>query len=169
MEIRRLKPEDDRSSFRSGNVELDRFFARFAGQNQFRHHIGTTWVAVEAGVVHGFVTVSGAEIEIARLPRGARKGLPGYPLPALRIARLAVREQSQGQGLGRELLKTALLLAREMSQTVGCIGVLVDAKEGAVGFYEEYGFETIDLTLGELGARPIPTTMCLALGSIAFD
>jgi len=45
--VRRLEPEDDRTNFRSGNVDLDRFFARYAGQNQFRHHIGTTYVAVD--------------------------------------------------------------------------------------------------------------------------
>lgn len=46
VEVRRLEPHDDRTRFRSGNVELDRFFLRYAGQNQFRHHIGTTYVAV---------------------------------------------------------------------------------------------------------------------------
>lgn len=56
--IRRLQPEDDRSQFRSGNVELDRFFLRYAGQNQFRHHIGTTYVAVDEGSgILGFATV----------------------------------------------------------------------------------------------------------------
>jgi hypothetical protein len=59
LEVRRLAPEDDRSTFQSGNADLDRCFARYAGQNQFRHHIGTTYVAVdEAGVVAGFATVA---------------------------------------------------------------------------------------------------------------
>jgi hypothetical protein len=51
--VRRLEPRDDRTRFRSGNVDLDRFFARYAGQNQFRHHIGTTYVAVdeERGII----------------------------------------------------------------------------------------------------------------------
>ena len=38
---------DDRTRFRSGDADLDRFFQAYAGQNQFRHHIGTTYVAVE--------------------------------------------------------------------------------------------------------------------------
>jgi len=33
FKIRRLSPEDDRSMFQSGNIDLDRFFQRFAGQN----------------------------------------------------------------------------------------------------------------------------------------
>ena len=37
---------------------LDRFFARYAGQNQFRHHIGATYVALESETILGFATVS---------------------------------------------------------------------------------------------------------------
>lgn len=46
VSVRRLRSSDDRSGFRSGQVDLDRFFVRFAGQNQFRHHVGTTYVGV---------------------------------------------------------------------------------------------------------------------------
>ena len=35
FEIRVLEPRDDRSAFRSGDDDLDRFFRRFASQNQF--------------------------------------------------------------------------------------------------------------------------------------
>lgn len=166
VEIRRLRTEDNRSQFQSGNIELDRFFQRFAGQNQFRHHIGATYVAVEGGFIHGFVTVAAAEVEIANLPARRRKGLPGYPLPALRIARLAVHGQSQGRGIGRELLKGAFLLAREMAERFGCVGVVVDAKGDAVGFYESYGFERVEILEGDLGDRPEPSAMFLPLTSI---
>lgn len=166
VEIRRLRPEDDRSELQSGNIELDRFFQRFAGQNQFRHHIGTTYVAVEGEFIHGFVTVAAAEVEIADLPARRRKGLPGYPLPALRIARLAVHRQSQGCGIGRELLKAAFLLAREMAEKLGCVGVVVDAKADAVGFYESYGFERMEVLEGGLGDRPEPSAMFLPLTSV---
>jgi hypothetical protein len=33
--VRLLEASDDRSGFSSGNLDLDRFFQRFAGQNQF--------------------------------------------------------------------------------------------------------------------------------------
>ncbi len=46
LEVRRLEPHDDRTRFRSGSVELDRFFLRYSGQNPFRHRIGTPYVAV---------------------------------------------------------------------------------------------------------------------------
>lgn len=90
LEVRLLRPGDDRSQFRSGQPDLDRFFARYAGQNQFRHHIGSTYVAVAGGEIRGFMTVSPAQIAIDHLTLAQRKRLPHYPLPVLRLARLAV-------------------------------------------------------------------------------
>jgi hypothetical protein len=98
VRIRRLEPGDDRTGFRSGNIELDRFFQRYAGQNQFRHHIGTTYVAVQTDQIVGFVTVSSGEMVAEKLAKSLRRRLPAYPLPILRIARLAVDERSQGHG-----------------------------------------------------------------------
>lgn len=123
-------------------------------------------MAVEAGKILGFVTVAAAEVEIAGLPVSRRKGLPSYPLPALRIARLAVDSRAQGQGVGAELLKQALILARRTAEAVGCIGVVVDAKPDAVAFYERYGFEPVTTVLGGLGERPQPTTLFLPLSLV---
>jgi len=91
ISIRRLEPHDDRTAFRSGNIELDRFFARYAGQNQFRHHIGTTYVAVdEGGRITGFATVAASELATSHVPETKRRRLPAYPIPVLRLARRAV-------------------------------------------------------------------------------
>ena len=49
VEVRLLDAADDRESFQSGDSARDLFFPRYAGQNQFRHHIGVTYVAVEEG------------------------------------------------------------------------------------------------------------------------
>ena len=123
-------------------------------------------MAVDEGTILGFVTVAGAEVEIANLPVSARKGLPSYPLPALRIARLAVDSRAQGRGVGAELLKEALLLARRTADAVGCVGVVVDSKAEAVAFYTRYGFEPLTTVLGALGDRPQPMAMFLPLGLI---
>lgn len=166
MEIRALRQADERASFRSGDPELDRFFARFAAQNQFRHHVGVTYVAVEEGRVLGFATVAPGHVEIDGLPEAARKKLPQYPLPVLRLARLAVDESFSGQGLGTQLLRFVLVLASRMSDDYGCIGVVVDAKPGAVAFYERYGFIPLDALEGASDERPEPTPMFLAIRAI---
>lgn len=165
--IRALRLTDDRSTFRSGDVDLDRFFAKYAAQNQFKHHIGTTYVALDnAGVVVGYVTVAAASIEVESLPSTVTKRLPAYPLPVLRLARLAVAETAQGQGIGPALLKYVFGLALRLADDLGCVGVVVDAYTERVGFYAQYGFFEIDVVEGESSARPQPTPMFLALSEI---
>jgi GNAT superfamily N-acetyltransferase len=167
MEIRALRETDDRSAFRSADPDLDRFLHQFAGQNQFKHHLGVTYVAVEQDQVLGYATVSAGHIEIDELPAPARKRLPRYPLPVLRLARLAVDESAAGQGLGTILLRFVLRLALRMADDYGCVGVVVDAKPGAVPFYAKYGFIAAEVLEGSSDARPQPTSMFLALRAIA--
>ena len=166
MEIRRLGPDDDRSRFRSGNPDLDRFFALYAGQNQFRHHLGTTYVALEDGAIVAFATVAPSEIAPADRPKGRALKLPRYPLPVLRLARLAVDERAQGRGVGRALLRAVFRLARRMAEDLGCVGFLVDAKPDAVSFYAKLGFVALEARSGFLGDRPVPQPMFIELGAL---
>jgi GNAT superfamily N-acetyltransferase len=165
--VRRLKPGDDRTTFRSGNIDLDRFFARYAGQNQFRHHIGTTYVAVDANdTIQGFATVAASELASTRLSAAIRKRLPAYPIPILRLARLAVDRRALGRGVAQALLRTVFELAHKMSADMGCVGVVVDAKPEAAGFYHKLGFIELEAMAGLLGDRPQPLPMFLELGAI---
>jgi predicted N-acetyltransferase YhbS len=164
--IRVLAPEDDRSRFRSGNIDLDRFFQRFAGQNQFRHHVGVTYVAVDGASILGFVTVAAASIETSSVSAVQRRKLPSYPLPVLRLARLAVDQGAQGRGVGYALLRFTLSLAHEMAKNLGCVGVVVDAMAESVEFYARFGFLLVDMEAGQLGDRPEPTAMFLEIGAI---
>jgi GNAT superfamily N-acetyltransferase len=166
IEIRRLRPEDDRRGFQSTDIDLDRFFQRYAGQNQFRHHIGTTYIALEGEHIAGFATIAPSEIDVLALPGKARRRLPGYPLPVLRLARLAVDAPQQGRGIGKALLRSVFVLARRMSHDFGCVGVVVDSKPDAIAFYARYGFAALDTVSGFLGDRPKPTPMFLEIGAI---
>ncbi|MBI3892815.1 MAG: GNAT family N-acetyltransferase [Candidatus Wallbacteria bacterium] len=163
MEIRPLSASDVRDTFRSGDPDLERFFSRFAGQNQFRHHLGTTYVAVDTGRILGYVTVAAGQVEAESIREPLRRKLPRYSLPVLRLARLAVDESARSRGLGKALLRFTFTLALQMSRDFGCVGVLVDAKPHAVAFYARYGFETIAPILGAAETRPTPETMFLPL------
>ncbi len=166
IEVRLLEPTDDRSGFRSGSDDLDRYFHRFAGQNQFRHHIGATFVAIVEGTIAGYATVAASHVEAATLPTALRRRLPSYPLPVLRLARLAVDERSTGSGIGLVLLRAVFVTAHRMAADVGCIGVVVDAKPPTIPFYERFGFVPLDPRRGVLGDRPEPLPMFLRLKDI---
>jgi predicted GNAT family N-acyltransferase len=82
-----------------------------------------------------------AELAFDQLPESARQRLPRYPIPAMRIGRLAVSLSHRGMGFGEKLLVDALNLALRLQNDVGLYAVIVDAKdETATRFYEYFGF-----------------------------
>jgi GNAT superfamily N-acetyltransferase len=166
MEIRALRPSDNRSAFQSGDEALDRFFHKYAGQNQFRHYLGVTYVAMEDSRVLGFATIAPGQLDIDDIPSAARKKMPRYPLPILRLARLAVDRSAQSQGLGTQLLRFVCRLAGKMADDYGCAGIIVDAKPDAVSFYAKHGFVPYDALEGQSEQRPRPTMMFLAMRAI---
>jgi GNAT superfamily N-acetyltransferase len=163
--VRKLTPEDDRSRFVSGNIELDRFFTLYAGQHQFRHHIGTTYVAVDDdGGIAGYATIVASELSPDSLPAARGKRLPRHAaVPVLRLARLAVAVTVKGQGIGGLLLRYVFAVAARLAEDVGCVGVVVDAKVESVEFHERLGFVPLAVVAGELGDRPRPLPMFLEL------
>jgi GNAT superfamily N-acetyltransferase len=125
-----------------------------------------TYVGVESAEILGYLTVAPASVEVEDLPLGQRKGLPHYPLPVLRLARLAVDARVRGRGVGQELLRFSFGLALRMAEDYGCVGVVADATPGAAAFYARYGFAEIELVEGASDARPRPTPMFLPTGEI---
>jgi GNAT superfamily N-acetyltransferase len=144
MKIRivRLDAHHQREQFDCGNPVLNEFLRKQAGQQQ-RRGFGKTYVALaENGLeVIGYVTLSAGQIASQSLPQPP--SLPRSAAPILRIGRLAVDLQSQGNGIARHLLSFALKIALEFSETVGLYAVLIDAKDArAAGFYQQLGFST---------------------------
>ncbi len=90
-----------------------------------------------------------------------------YPrLPVLRLARLAVDERVQGQGISRLLLKDVVALAHRMKEDMGCVGLVVDAKREAVAYHRKIGFVDLKAFAGELADKPLPLPMFLELEAI---
>ena len=166
IEIRALSKNDNRKDFSCGNHELDIFFQKFASQNQFKHYIGLTYVALLNHTIIGFVTISASSIRVEKLPSEYIKKLPHYPLPVLRISRFAVETKYQNKGIAKLLLKFVLDLSIEQKNSFGCIGIIVDAKEDSVSYYGQFDFETIDIIHGHLDIRPYTKTMFLSMNTI---
>ena len=152
-----------------GQADLDYFFTRYAGQNQFRHYIGVTYIATDENAIFGYMTLATGTIEVEGLP--AKKSFPAhYPLPILRLGRLAVDNRYQGRGIGKQLLRHAFFLALQQRDTVGCVGVVIDAKTEAVEYYKKFGFRVIyEPIQGEIRGNPPPTPMFLPIKSIPIS
>lgn len=89
----------------------------------------------------GYYTLAATSISKESLPEPEGRRLPGYPVPAVILGRLAVGRRFQGQGLGEFLVFDALSRVLEASGTVAVYAVVVDAKSGrAKVFYERLGF-----------------------------
>ena len=70
------------------------------------------------------------------------KGAPNQPIGVVLLARLAVDVREQGAGIGRALLKDALLRAASAADIVSVRAVLVHAlNEDARQFYLKHDFE----------------------------
>jgi len=126
-------------------------------RTSFRHHIGATYVALERGAILGFATVAASHVEVDGLPAAHRKRLPRYPLPILRLARLAIAQSAQRKGVGRLLLRFVFRLALEIARRLAAWASSSMRRIDAIDFYRALGFEELAVLEGALGDRPQPT------------
>jgi len=67
---------------------------------------------------------------------------------------------------GTTTARPSSLSALELRERFGCLGVVVDAKPQAVGFYQGLGSTPLAVVRGQLGDRPEPLPMFLSVRSI---
>src|SRR5579863_3138826 len=108
LAIEKLRSDHIVEGFDCGKDPLNRFLILHALQNQLSN-ASQTYVASEERRVIGYHTLVVGQIEYDRAPERLKKGLARYPVPLIVLARLAIRVDRQGQGLGIGLLKDALL------------------------------------------------------------
>jgi predicted GNAT family N-acyltransferase len=89
----------------------------------------------------GYYALSAAALSFESLTETDRKGLPAYPIPAVRIRRLAAARSVRGKLLGELLLQNAIVRILQSRSALGIFAVVVEAKDvAAEGFYRKYGF-----------------------------
>lgn len=141
--IEPLSSDHDRRAFTCGVGALDEYLHRFARQHAAAN-ISRTYVAVDGSAISGYYSLALAGIRRDNLPPKHADRFPNFPLPVARLARLAVARQRQRQGLGELLLADALQRCLHLSDEIGMVGIIVDAKdECARGWYERYEFERL--------------------------
>lgn len=139
--VRKLAPADSTEGFDCGQPSLNQFLQRYAFVNQ-KANSAQTYVCCLGGEVVGFYSLTVGSVDPQDAPARVMKGLARYPVPVMILARLAVDRDHQAKGLGKALLKDALLRTAQAADIAGIRCLLVHAKdEAARQWYESWEFE----------------------------
>jgi GNAT superfamily N-acetyltransferase len=139
--IQNLMAEHDTRSFRCRKPALQSWLRRHALANQALRS-SQTYVVLRGHRVVAYYALTYGEVRREDWPAKVSEGMPLYPIPILLLARLAVDDREAGKGLGKALLKDALLRAISAAEIAGLRAVLVHALDDeARAFYEHFGFE----------------------------
>ena len=137
---RPISPSDVTTAFDSGDAALDRYLAQRALANHISDLSRCYVCCDETGSIVGFYTLSAVSVGRAHAPGALRRNAPD-PLPAVLLGRLAVDRAVQGRGLGRGLVRDAILSTLAAADRIGVRVLLVHAKDSAAAaFYERLGF-----------------------------
>lgn len=132
----------DVRAFDCGNAALNAYLTQYATQN-IKKDAAKTFISCLSGTnrVVGYYTLVSGSVNPEESPTKVKKGLAKHPIPIVIIAKLAIDKKHQGKGLGKHLLKNALLRILQASEHIGIRAVHVYAKdETAMMFYKRYGF-----------------------------
>ena len=140
--VEKLSPLHDTSQFDCGKEPLDRFLRVHALANQSANAAQTYVACREGESVAGYYSLAVGAVERESAPGRIARGLARHPVPVMLLARLAVDRTAQGSGLGKALLKDALLRTAQAAEIAGIRALLVHAKdEEARAWYERFDFE----------------------------
>lgn len=132
----------DLSRFDCGSHEsLNLWLKKYAIQNQANDSARTCVVHRNNAVV-GYYAISAGSVSKEAATARVAQGLANHPVPVSLLARLAVHKEEQGMGLGKALLKDALLRIERAADILGIRAVLVHAiDQQARAFYEKFDFD----------------------------
>ena len=134
-----LTDSHDASHFACGQLSLDKWLKERALKNE-RSGVSRTYVVCQGENIVAYYCLATGSIEHGRAPAKIKRNMPD-PIPVMILGRLAVDGTLQAQGLGRGLLKDALLRTLKAADIVGVKALLVHALDHeAVRFYRWNGF-----------------------------
>ena len=139
--VRKLSAADVVEAFDCGQPVLNQFLRRHAWTNQ-QANSAQTYVCCRQGEVVGYYSLAVGGVDPESAPGRVVKGLARHSVPVMILARLAVATAHQRQGLGKALLKDALLRTAQAADIAGMRALLVHAKDDAARrWYLSWQFE----------------------------
>lgn len=140
--IEKLSADHDLAHFDCGKDELNRFLRRFALVNQNASAAQTCVSCSPTKIVIAYYSLAVGAVEYGAAPARVGQGLARHAVPVMLLARLAVDRTRQGKGLGKALLKDAVLRTAQAADIAGIRALLVHAKDDeARDWYSKFDFE----------------------------
>jgi len=138
--IEKLRRDHAIDAFDCGQTDLNSWLLKHALPNQGAN-AAQTYVGLIDGVVVGYYSLAVGHAEYADAPERLQKGLARHPIPIMLLARLAVHKDWQKKGVGRGLLKDAVLRTLQAADIAGIRALAVHAKDdNARRYYEQFDF-----------------------------
>lgn len=138
--VEKLRRDHPLEAFDCGDEQLNRYLLRYAWQNQ-QAGASQTYVGVVGDAIVGFHTLAMGQVTYEDAPQRLAKGLARHPIPLVLLTRLAVDRRWQHQGVGKALLKDAILRTLQAADIAGVRALAVHAKDDeAKRFYENFDF-----------------------------
>lgn len=139
--VEKLRADHPVQEFDCGCEELNRYLHRYALPNQ-QAGAAQTYLGMDGDAIAGYHTLAVGSVTLEKSPERLKKGLPArHPIPIMLLARLAVDQRWQGQGVGKSLLRDAMLRTSQAAEIAGIRAFAVHAKdEEARRFYEHFDF-----------------------------
>lgn len=142
LKIEYLSKTHDRKEFNCGNKILNEFLQKRARQHAERE-LSRTFVLINDDTpnkIIGYYTLTVCEIIPSDISDPRLQSYP-HPIPAAKLARLAICENNQHSGFGKYLLMNAMERSVRISKDAGLVGMFVDAKDNdASTYYMKFGF-----------------------------
>jgi len=138
--IEKLRRDHPIDAFDCGQEALNGWLRKHALQNQGAG-AAQTYVGLVNEVVVGYYSLAVGQIEYCDAPERLQKGLARHPVPIMLLACLAVHRDWQKRGVGRALLRDAVLRTLQAADLAGIRALAVHAKdEQARRYYEQFDF-----------------------------
>lgn len=146
-----LTPDLDLSQFSCGKPALDEWIKKYALQAGRSGTANTFILQNERAAVVGYYSISMGSISQVEAIERVRKGTGRYPIPVILLARLAVDQKLQAQGIGSALLRDAVLRGVNISQEVAFRAIITHPiDDQAADFNKKFGFEQSPISGGQL-------------------
>lgn len=128
------------AGFDSGKPAIDKWFRERSLQASLSNS-AKTFVLIHDDEVIAFYSLTVGEIVNAEASARLKAGMSNLSIPVLLLARMAVHKDFHGRGIGKSLLRDAILRTFAISQNAGVRALTTHpVDDGARQFYLKFGF-----------------------------